>query len=56
MAQPIGYRKGSGLNPVAISAVVVMDKTVVVQGPFPHASYFSTNEPLSSAVATVMAG
>jgi len=56
MAQPIGHRKGSGFNPIAISAVVKMDKTVAVQGPFPHANYFSTNEPLSSAVATRMVG
>lgn len=41
MAQPIGHRKGSGLNPIVISAVVMMDKTVVVQGLFPHANYFS---------------
>jgi hypothetical protein len=52
MTQPIGHRKESGFNPIAISAVVM----IVVQGSFPHGNYFSTNEPLSSAVATVMAG
>jgi len=56
MAQSIGHRKGSGFNPIVISAVVMMEKTVVVQSPFPHANYFSTNEPLSSAVATGLSG
>jgi len=56
MAQPIGRRKGSGFDPIVISAVVMMDKTVVVQGPFPHANCFSTNEPLSSVVATGLTG
>lgn len=56
MAQPIGHRKGSGFSPKAISAVVMMDKTVMVQGPFRHAKYFSTNKPLSSAVAIGITG
>lgn len=56
MTRPIGHRKESGFNPIEINAVVMMGKAVVVQGPLPHADYFSTNEPLSSAVATGMAG
>lgn len=56
VGQPMGHRKGSGFSPIVIIAVVMMDETAVVQGPFPHANYFSTNELLSSAVETGMDG